>query len=145
MLSFLEEKVDRRTGGYVEQSTEFTGALCLVADAVKALRGGVGLNLLGAGRVVELEDPAGTLVDRAKIAADLAGQQVVPADEAVAVSVLVDDVLPARLDAMRQAGLSIDGRNESMRVVAGWIQAEKLAALALTDGVKRVDLAGLDR
>ncbi|MFO0873528.1 MAG: VIT and VWA domain-containing protein [Phycisphaerales bacterium] len=90
-------------------------------------------------RAVEFEDPQRTLVDRAKIEAALDGKPAVPGDRAVAVNVLVAESAPATIDALRHAGLSIESRDDRMNLVIGWVQPERIGAVALTNGVRRIE------
>lgn len=90
-------------------------------------------------RAVEIEDPHAKLVDRSKLEAPAA-----PGDASFAVNVLVDDPNAVIVDAARNAGLSIESRNDRMKILVGWLPPTKLIDVALVDGVRRIEWLGRD-
>jgi len=90
--------------------------------------------------VVAIEDPGHALIDHDKLAAMVANEpQVAVVDGAIEVRVLLGSLDRSTLRGIEAEGLTIDARNERFKLVVGRIAPRNLAALALVEGVRKVE------
>lgn len=112
----------------------------------RALRGVLSPQLFA--QVVAIEDPTCAIVDCAKLATVVAGEGVaaeataapqrVP-DGTIEVRVLLDSLDRSARRALEAEGLAILATNDRFQLVVGHIAPRNLGALALVDGVRKVE------